>query len=111
MNESDYIGKYLSVIIDRPLGSYHPIYNYKYPINYVYILNTRAGDNEELDAYILCINKPLVNFTGKCIVLIERMNDNENKLAIVPDTVYLTDEEIYKFVEFQEKYFITRIIR
>lgn len=111
MNESVYIGKFINVIIDRPLGSFHPVYNYKYPINYGYIPNTRAGDNEELDAYILCVDKPLLNFTGKCIAVIERMDDVENKLVIVPEAINLTDDEIYKSVEFQEKYFKIKIIR
>ena len=111
MNESDYIGKHLDVVIDRPLGSYHPIYNYQYPVNYGYIPNTCAGDHEELDAYVLCVNKPLVFFAGKCIAVIERMDDHENKLVIVPDGIYLTDDEIYSFVEFQEKYFKSIITR
>jgi len=111
MKETDYIGKYLNVVIDRPLGSCHPTYHYEYPINYGYIPDTLSGDNEELDAYIIDVDTPLTSFTGKCIAVIERLDDNENKLIIVPDGVCPTDEEIYKAVEFQEKYFKIRIIR
>jgi len=32
MNETHYIGRHLNVIIDRPLGSFHPTYDYEYPI-------------------------------------------------------------------------------
>ena len=38
----------VQVIVDRPLGSYHPKYNNLcYPINYGYVPNIIAGDNED----------------------------------------------------------------
>ena len=49
MNNKEYINKTLNVIIDRPLGTKHPKYNYIYPINYGYIPNTVSGDGEELE--------------------------------------------------------------
>lgn len=45
------IGKTVTVIIDRPLGSYHPKYkDTYYPINYGYIEGIVAQDGEEQDA-------------------------------------------------------------
>ena len=49
----NYINKILAVKIDRPLGSRHPKYVYKYKVNYGFIPNTISGDSEELDAYVL----------------------------------------------------------
>lgn len=48
-----YLGKFVKVKIDRPLGSKHPKHNFIYPLNYGFIPNTIAGDGEEIDAYII----------------------------------------------------------
>ena len=100
------IGKIVKVIVDRPLGSYHPTYkNIHYPVNYGYIPKILAGDGEEQDAYILAVDVPLTEFTGKVIAIIHRKNDNENKWIVVPENLMLSKEEILKAVDFQEKHF------
>ena len=64
------------VVVDRPLGSYHPIYkDMYYQINYVYIEGIIAGDNEEQDAYILGVNEPVSSFTGRVIAIIKRSDE------------------------------------
>ena len=65
MNNKEYLGKIIKVVIDRPIGSKHPKYDLIYPINYGYVPNTISGDNEELDCYVLGVNKPLKEFKGK----------------------------------------------
>ena len=87
------IGKSVHVIIDRPMGSVHPEYNFLYPINYGYIPDTISGDGEELDAYILGILYPLKEFVGKVIAVIHR-EDNDDKLVVVNDENLYSDEEI-----------------
>ncbi len=48
------IGDVVTVIVDRPLGSYHPKHkDIYYSINYGYIEGIIAGDGEEQNAYIL----------------------------------------------------------
>ena len=106
-----FLNKNINVIVDRPIGSKHPKYDFIYPINYGYIPNTISGDNEELDAYILGINKPLKEFFGKCIAIIHRLNDNDDKLIVIPNKLIFTDEEIKKLIYFQEKWFNYIIIR
>ena len=64
--------------------------------------NTISGDGEELDAYVLGINTPLSEFEGKCIAVIHRTNDNDDKLIIVPDGSCLSDIEIEQQTAFQE---------
>ncbi|MBQ7408490.1 MAG: inorganic pyrophosphatase [Clostridia bacterium] len=104
------LGKIVSVIIDRPLGSVHPLYkNIVYPVNYGYILGVMANDGEEQDAYVVGVNIPLKEFKGKVIAIIHRKNDVEDKLVVAPEGLNLSKEEILKAVSFQEKYFETEI--
>ena len=105
-----YIGKILNAKIDRPLGSKHPKHGFIYPVNYGDIPNTISGDNEELDCYILGIFEPIENFTGKCIAVIHRKNDNDDKLILVPEGKQYTEEQIKALTEFQEQYFESEII-
>ena len=87
----------VTVIVDRPLGSYHPDYpDTYYPINYGYIEGAMAADGEEEDAYILGVNEPISKFTGKVIAVISREDDIEQKLVVAPDGVSFTKEEIEK---------------
>ena len=105
------LGKTVKVIIDRPLGSYHPAHkDIYYPINYGYIEGIIANDLEEQDAYILGVNKPLKEFEGKVIAIIRRLNDVEDKLVVAPINETYTKEEIIKLVNFQEQYFEIEII-
>lgn len=106
-----YLNKTITVKIDRPLGSKHPDWDLIYEVNYGYVPNTISGDGEELDCYVLGVDKPLDNFTGKCIAIIHRINDNDDKLIIVPEGMNFTDEEIRDLTNFQEKYFKSIIIR
>lgn len=51
--EGHMIGDIVTVTVDRPLESYHPVYNeIYYSINYSYIDGIIAPDGEEQDAYI-----------------------------------------------------------
>ena len=100
------IGKIVNVTVDRPLGSYHPQYtDLYYPINYGYIANTISGDGEEIDAYILGVDFPLLEFCGRVIAIIHRLNDVEDKLVVAPDGKLFSKEQIIEFTHFQEKYF------
>lgn len=49
----NFLGKYVKIKIDRPLGAKHPKYDLIYTLNYGYIPNTISGDGEEIDAYIV----------------------------------------------------------
>ena len=106
-----YIGKIVKVKIDRPLNSKHPKHGFIYEVNYGYIPNTISGDGEELDAYILGVNEPLEKFEGECIAVIHRINDDDDKLIIVPKGKKYSDEEIKELTYFQEQYFESIIIR
>ena len=107
-----YLGKEAEVVIDRQLGSKHPKHGFEYEANYGYIPDTLATDGEELDAYYLGVNKPLEKAKGKCIAIIHRLDDDDDKLIVVPvEKQGMTDEEIEKVVHFQEKWFKHEIVR
>jgi len=111
MKSKQYLGKIVNVKMYRPLGSKHPKHGFIYPVNYGFLPNTISGDGEELDAYVLGIHEPLDTFEGKVIAIIERTNDNDDKLIVVPIDKNYTDEQIIALTEFQEKYFKIKIIR
>lgn len=93
-------------MVDRPLGSYHPKHkNIFYPINYGYVEGIIAPDGEEQDAYILGVDVPVKEFTGKVIAIIHRYDDIEEKWVVAPENASLTKNEIIEQVIFQEKYF------
>lgn len=105
------IGSTVRVIVDRPLGSYHPKHpDLYYPINYGYIPGIIAPDGEEQDAYILGIQEPVKEFEGTVIAVIRRFDDVEEKWVVAPDHVSYTKEQIMEQVAFQEQYFHTEII-
>ena len=80
-----------------------------YPVNYGYIPNTLASDGEEIDAYILGVTEPVEGFTGRCIAVIQRLND-ESKLVVAPEDTSYTVDQIKEQTKFQEKYFKKKII-
>ena len=107
----NYIGKEIFVEIDRPMNSKHPKHGFVYNVNYGYVPNTVSGDGEELDCYVLGVDEPIETFKGKCIAIIHRTNDNDDKLIIVPNGMNFTDEQIRDYTNFQEQYFESVIIR
>lgn len=111
MDNREYINKVIKVKVDRPLGSKHPKHGFIYSLNYGYVPDTLSGDGEELDCYILGVFEPLREFEGKCIAIIHRINDNDDKLVIVPDGKWYSDESIDALTEFQERFFKHEIIK
>lgn len=76
-----------------------------YPVNYGYVEGVMAPDGEEQDAYILGIDYPVKEFTGKVIAIIHRYDDVEEKWVVAPENITFTKDEIMEQVKFQEQYF------
>ncbi|MBQ3751214.1 MAG: inorganic pyrophosphatase [Bacteroidales bacterium] len=109
--ESDIIGKTVTVTVDRSLGSHHPLYKeLYYPVNYGYIKGIMAPDGEEQDAYILGVDTPIEEFTGKVVAVIHRKDDVEDKWVVCPKNMTFTREQIMEQVRFQEQYFEAEIV-
>lgn len=100
------IGDIVKVTVDRPMGSYHPKYkDMYYPINYGYVEGIMAADGEEQDAYIIGVDRPVDEFTGKIIAIIQRYDDVEEKWVVAPEGQTFTVDEIKAQIAFQEQYF------
>ncbi len=110
-SNKEYLGKIVTVIMDRPLGTTHPKHGFIYEVNYGYIPNTISGDGEELDAYVLGVHEPLQKFEGEVVAIIHRINDNDDKLVVMEKGKNYTDEQIRCLTEFQEQWFESVIIR
>jgi inorganic pyrophosphatase len=108
---STYLGQQVTVHVDRPMGSLHPEHGFYYPVNYGYLPGVLAPDGEELDAYVLGVDVPLAAFTGRCIAAIHRLDDEDDKLVIVPEGATLSDKEIRAQTRFQEQFFQSVILR
>lgn len=106
-----YLNKIVTVKIDRPLGSAHPKHDYQYSINYGFIPNTKAPDGAGLDAYVLGPDKPLEAFNGRCIAILHRTNDDDDKLIVCQDGINFSDDEIRALTNFQEQWFTSKIVR
>ena len=111
MDTKEYLGKIVNVEIDREFGTKHPKHGFIYPVNYGYVPNTVSGDGEELDCYVLGVFEPVKEFTGKCIAIVHRTNDNDDKLVVVPEGKEYSDDAINALIEFQERFFEHIIIR
>lgn len=105
-----YLGKTVTISIDRPIGSVHPKHDdIIYPINYGFIPKVLGGDGEELDVYLLGVDAPVKEYTARIIGIVHRHNDVEDKLVAAPEGLNFTVEEIMEAVRFQEQYYDSNI--
>ena len=106
-----YLGKTVHIGIDRPIGYVHhkEKYDLIYPINYGYIPGVLGGDGEELDVYLLGVDKPVEEYDAEIIAIVHRHNDVEDKLVGAPKGARFTAEEIARAVHFQEQYYDSEI--
>ena len=68
-----------------------------------------GGDGEELDVFLVGVEKAVSTFTGEIIGIVYRADDVEDKLVMAPSGVRFTAEEIARAVYFQEKYYDTTV--
>ena len=104
------LGGIVTAKMDRPLGSVHPRHpDMIYPVNYGYVPGVMAPDGAEQDAYVLGVDEPLTEFTGRLIAIIHRFDDVEEKWVLAPEGMSFTKEQIEKMTRFQEQYFQSEI--
>ena len=111
MDIRSFIGYELTIQIDRPLGSRHPWLGFIYPVNYGFLPGTQAPDGDEIDAYLLGVFTPVSEFTGICVAVLHRLDDDDDKLIVLPPGTMYDDLQITALTEFQERFFQTTILR
>jgi inorganic pyrophosphatase len=102
-----WLGKTVTVTVDRPIGFHHVTkgIHLDYTINYGFLPGVIGGDGEEQDVYILGISEPLETFTGRIIGVVRRKDDNEDKFIAAPEGLTFTAEQMKQEIFFVEKYF------
>ena len=104
------IGDTVTIKMDRPIGTVHPKHpDLVYPINYGYVPGLMAPDGEEQDAYVLGVDEPLEEFTGRLIAVIHRFDDVEEKWVLAPEGMSFSREQIEELTRFQEQYYHTEV--
>ena len=101
------LGRTVTVTIDRPIGYVHVKsgITFRYPINYGFLPDVTGGDGDEQDVYILGVEEPLEQFTGRIIGVVRRADDNEDKLVAAPEGMLFHQSQIAEAVHFVEQYF------
>ena len=104
---ADWLGRHVTVEIDRPLGSRHPREDdIVYPVNYGFVPGTLAPDGHPLDVYVLDADQPLDRCEATVIAIVRRRDDVEDKLvAVLEETGAWDAPGILAAVDFQERYF------
>ena len=106
-----YLGKTVTIQIDRPIGYVHKKADriLTYPINYGYIPGVLGGDGEELDVYLMGVDTPVSEYTCRIIGIVYRENDVEDKLIAAPEDKVFYQNEIAEAIHFQEQYYKTHV--
>ena len=68
-----------------------------------------GGDGEELDVYLLGVDRPVGSADCRVIGAVHRKNDVEDKLIASPDGIFFTEKEMHEAVRFQEQWYDTEI--
>ena len=65
-----------------------------------------AADGEALDVYVVGVFESVSEFEGRCIAVIQRQDDDDDKLVLAPEARDdYTDEQLLALTEFQERFF------
>jgi inorganic pyrophosphatase len=64
-----------------------------------------------LDAYVLGVFEPLEVFTGRCIAVVHRLDDDDDKLILAPEGKEYTLDQIAALTEFQERFFRSTVLQ
>lgn len=111
-NPQTLVGKTVTVIVERPLGSLDPANSrLVYPVNVGYAEGTVGKGGQPLEAYVLGIEEEMAEFTGKVAAIIHRTEDDVKLLVVTPEDIKLTEDDIIEATYFAEQYFESEIIR
>lgn len=97
------LGKKVTVIVDHPYGSFHPILpDVVYTCNYGYV---DALDEEEFqNAYVYGIQEPIDTFTGFVIAIIYHRDETETRWGVSGSLLYDKQDVINAIGEMEQEY-------
>jgi hypothetical protein len=96
-----YLGKSISVLVDRPIGSKD--FGCVFPVNCGFIPINFYGKYVEMTTYILGVETPLHIYKGVAKAVIHRLDEDKDFLVVMPKEVEMTDQQIRQKVSFQEQ--------
>ncbi|MNT24200.1 hypothetical protein D3C72_1596630 [compost metagenome] len=82
-----------------------------FPINFGVIPDVLDGDGKKLECYIVGTENIKNEFTGKCIAVLHKFDNTEDKLIVTQSDKNFSDNEIREILKFQEKNYLNEIIR
>lgn len=109
LDPSEWLGRDVHVVMDRPVGSVHPKHGAIYPINYGFLPGFISPDGEELDAYVVGTLDPLAECDGVVVAVIKRHDDIEDKLVVAIAGEW-DETSIRATTHFQERFYTVDII-
>jgi len=68
------------------------------------VLGVSAPVGDELDVYVLGVFVPVAAFTGRCIAVVHRADEEDDMLVVVADGCEDTDDQIGALTEFQVRW-------
>ncbi|MBO4283714.1 MAG: NUDIX domain-containing protein [Clostridia bacterium] len=100
------LGKTVTLIVDRPMGSVHPDRpDLVYPINCGYPRDLVIPGESRLGVYILGVPNPVHTFTGRVIAVIFRENGEGVRWVVAPEGREYDQARILSEVWFRERDF------
>ena len=108
---SGYLGRWVRVVVDRPLGSRHARHpDLLYPLNYGFLPGTVSGDGAPIDAYVVGCDEAVAEARGVVVAVVLRADDAEDKLVVAADGRRRSAGEITALIAFQERFFASRVV-
>lgn len=106
----EYLGKTVTVTVDRPYGSFHPHNpDVLYPLNYGYVDELVSEDGEFQDAWIYGPQEPVESFRGSVIGIIYH-KDGPSRFIVSRIGEQPDIQAVMAAVAFEEQYYDTRFI-
>ena len=99
------LGKKVTVFVDHPYGSFHPILpDVVYTCNYGYVDGDASGDADLQNAYVYGVNEPVDTFTGFVIAIIYHRDETETRWVVSQSLLYDKNDVINAIGEMEQEY-------
>ena len=104
-----YLGKEVTVTIDRPYGSFHPhLPDVQYPLNYGYV-DELISEGDFQDAYVYGPETPLEKFRGIVIAIIHHA-DGGCRFVVGRIGGQFSHDDVIQCVAFEEQHYDTLFV-